>query len=376
MKQNVRLGSLAGVGIGAHWSVLAILVLIADAVAVTMLPTAAPGHSPVVYWAVALAVALLTLASLLAHELAHAAVARRNGVPVGSITLWMLGGVSELREEPPNPRAELWIAAAGPLSSLAAAAVFLGAAAGGAALGGALIGAPLAWLAVMNAFLAVFNALPGAPLDGGRILRALLWRRYGDRARAGRAAARAGRVLGYVIAGVGIAELVAGLFGGLWMILVGWFVATAAGAEERIGALRAATAGRRVRDVMTPDPEYGAAWARVEAFVTEVALLSRQTVFPVVDVDGRPVGIITPDRLARVRPGESAATTLAAIARPLADEYVVRPDDPAAALLDRRPLAGRLVAVVAADGRVYGMVTTEDLSRLLDGGVERREARC
>ena len=123
MKQSVKLGSVAGIAIGAHWSISVILVLIADILAATVLPAIAPGHSYVAYWTVAVVVALLFVASLLAHELAHAIVARRNHVPVGSITLWMLGGVAELKSDPPSPRAELRIAVAGPLASLAAAAV-------------------------------------------------------------------------------------------------------------------------------------------------------------------------------------------------------------------------------------------------------------
>ncbi len=372
MKQSVKLGSVAGITIGAHWSVLVILMLIADVLAATVLPAAAPQLSYAAYWAVAIIGALLFLASLLAHELAHAIVARHNNVPVGSITLWMLGGVAELQGDPPSPRAELRIAAAGPLTSLAAAAVFLLGAAAGAALGGAaLIGSALAWLGVMNAFLAVFNVLPGAPLDGGRILRALLWKHYGDRARASRAAARTGRILGYVVVAFGVAELLAGQFSGLWLAFVGWFIAAAAGAEELTREMRAAASDLRVRDVMTPEPEYGAAWIRTDTFVGEVALLSRQTLFPVVDFDGEPVGLVTLGLLSRVPPGK-AATTLGTIAIPLPREYVARPDDPALALFDRRPLAGELVAVVVADGRVHGMVTTEDLRRLLRQDTLRR----
>jgi Zn-dependent protease len=364
MKRSVKLGSVAGITIGAHWSVLVILTLIADILAVSVLPAAAPGHAYALYWVVAVITALLFLASLLAHELAHAVVARRNHVPVGAITLWMLGGMAELPGDPPSPKAELRVAVAGPLASLAAAVIFLLAGIGGVALGATLIGSPLIWLGVMNAFLAVFNALPGAPLDGGRILRALLWKRYGSRERAGRAAARAGRILGYVIVAVGVAELFSGQYAGLWPALVGWFIIAAAGAEELTDKMRAAASGLHVSDVMTPDPEYGATWTRVDTFVSEVALLSRQALFPVVDFDGSPVALVTLDMLARVPPGEGD-TRLDAIAMPLPREYIAGPSDPAPALFERRPLAGELVAVVVADGRVHGMVTAEDLRRLL-----------
>ena len=197
MKQTMPLGRVAGIRIGAHWSVLVMVVLIAWLLGAQVLPGLVPHEPAVAYWAVAVPGAVTFIAALLAHELAHSLVARRYGVPVTSITLWALGGVSELGGEPPHARADLLIAAAGQATSLAAGLVFGGIAAVVRAGDGPVIAvAALGWLAVMNVFLAVFNLLPGAPLDGGRILRAALWMRHGDRARATQTAATAGRVLG------------------------------------------------------------------------------------------------------------------------------------------------------------------------------------
>jgi Zn-dependent protease len=167
--QNVRLGRVAGIPVGANWSVAVILVIIADILAVSVLPADVPHRPTALYWLVAIVAAALFLACLLAHELAHALVARRNGVGVRSITLWMLGGVAELEGDPPSAAADLRIALAGPAASLAAGGVFLAAAALiGQARGPAVVVAAASWLAVMNGVLAVFNLLPGAPLDGGR----------------------------------------------------------------------------------------------------------------------------------------------------------------------------------------------------------------
>ena len=249
MKQSVRLGRVAGIPVGAHWSVAVILVIIAELLAVTVLPGAFPHQSAGLYWVVAGAAAVVFLASLLAHELAHALVARRNGVGVRSITLWMLGGMAELDGDPPSAGADLRIALAGPAASLAAGVVLFGAGVAiGAAGGPGVAVAAATWLAVMNGILAVFNLLPGAPLDGGRVLRAVLWRHYGDRGRAERGAARAGRVLGAVMIGLGIGELLAlRSLGGLWLMLIGWFLITAAAAEEKAAAAKTALAGRAGR---------------------------------------------------------------------------------------------------------------------------------
>lgn len=208
MRQSVGLGRVAGIPVGMHWTVAVILVIIAEILGASVLPAALPHQPTVVYWAAAAAAALVFAGSLLAHELAHSLVAQRNGVRVRSITLWMLGGVAELAGEPPNAVADLRIALAGPAASLAQAAVFGGVALAISYSGGSAVAVAAAgWLAVMNGALAVFNMLPGAPLDGGRVPRAVLWRIYQDRMRAAVAAARAGRYLGFAIIAVGLAEL-------------------------------------------------------------------------------------------------------------------------------------------------------------------------
>ena len=198
----MRLGKVAGVSVGAHWSTLLVLALFATLLATTELPATAPGYPTAAYWVVAVVLAGVFLASILAHELAHAAVARHHGVPVDSITLWLLGGVAQLHEHARDPDGELRIALAGPAASLVigvvsgvvAAAVYT---TGGPGL---LVGA-LAWLATVSVVLAVFNLLPGAPLDGGRVLTALLWRRSGDERAARQRSARIGQVLGQVLIG-------------------------------------------------------------------------------------------------------------------------------------------------------------------------------
>jgi Zn-dependent protease/CBS domain-containing protein len=366
VKQSVRLGRVGGITVGAHWSVGLILVIIAEVLAVSVLPGAYPHERAAVYWTVAIVTAVLFMASLLVHELAHALAARRSGVKVASITLWMLGGVTDMEGEPPTAGADFRIAVAGPVASLGAGAICYGAGAAIHAAGGpAIVVAAALWLAVMNGVLAVFNLLPGAPLDGGRVLRAVLWRCYGDRERAEQATARVGQVLGAVVIGLGIAEaFTVDYLDGLWLVLIGWFLITAATAEGQAAALRVALAGVRVADVMTPHPELASGRHSVAEFVDEAAR-SRQDAFPVVGFDGELTGIVLASQLARIPARERAGVRLDRIALPVPPDYRAAPGDPAAPLADRPPLGSEVVAVVLTDGQVTGMVTVSDLQQVL-----------
>ncbi len=370
MRQSVRLGTVAGVPLGMNWSVVVIVAIIADILGAGVLPAALPHQPTALYWAVAVLAALVFAASLLAHELAHAIVAKRHGMKVRSITLWMLGGVAELEGDPPDPGADLRIALAGPATSMAAAILLYGVALAIADVGGpaaTLAAAAVAWIALMNGVLAVFNLLPGAPMDGGRVLRAVLWRRYGDRQRAALAATRVGRYLGFGLIALGVAEILVtrDLLGGLWLMLIGWFLESAARAEAQATLAGSALAGLRVEDVMTPDPGIAPAWSTVQDFAGRVLAHSRQAVFPVIGFDGQLVGIVTSDRLARIRPDERAVLRVEQVAIPVPSAYLAAPGDPAAALLTRPLLAGALAAVVLDGGRVTGIVTADDIGWVL-----------
>lgn len=266
----MRLGVVRGIEVRIHWSLLGIAALLTAALGADLLPAADPGAPGVVRWLVAGVVAVAFLGSVLAHELAHATVARRRGIPVPSITLWLLGGVALLGAEPSRPGDELRVAVAGPATS-AAVAVATGAVAWALGATGApdVVVAGVGWLAVTNGVLAVFNLLPGAPLDGGRILRALAWRRLGDRDRATLVASAAGRFLGTLLMVAGLANVLFGVgFGSLWTALVGWFIVGAAEAEAlaaraSIARRRALDAERRARIWRVPGPDPG--WWRVPA---------------------------------------------------------------------------------------------------------------
>ena len=367
MRQSVRLLRVAGIPVGAHWSALIIAALVVVLVGGTLLPVATPDYPQSLYWLVAVVAAGLFLVALLAHELAHAIVARRRGIRVRAITLWALGGVAEIEGDAPDPRTEFAIAVAGPLTSLGAAVVFWLATVGVAAAEWPIIlQAVLGWLAFMNVALAVFNLLPGAPLDGGRVLHAVLWWRSGDRARADQAAKRSGEVLGVVLIAVGVFEAIALAWpGGLWLALIGWFLVSAARSEASARAARDRFAGLRVRDIMTPHPDSAPGWVSIDWFVATVARRSRQTAFPVVDLSGAPVGFVEVETLAAVPVAERGTTRVDKVALRVPPEHVLGPDDPATVVLERPALGREVIGLVADAGRVVGMLTTLDVARLV-----------
>jgi Zn-dependent protease len=359
------LGRIAGVRVGAHWSVLVIFGLIASGLATGLLPQSYPARSAAAYAVTGVIAALLFLLSLLAHEGAHAVVARRNHLGVEGITLWLFGGVSRLQGMAETAGADFRVAAAGPLTSLVLAAVFGGAArAADAVLGNTLTVGALAWLAIANLALAIFNALPAAPLDGGRLLRAFLWRMRGDRDRAARSAARAGRWLGYLMVVAGLFEvLYGGGFGGLWLVMLGWFLTGAATAEERETETRTRIAGVRVGDVMTRDPQTAPAWLTLDAVTDGWSASHRHSSFPIVDESGRLVGLVTLRRLRSVPRPRWASTRLRDVACPLSEVATASESEMLTDVLPRLTACADGRALVMSDGRLIGIVSPSDITR-------------
>jgi Zn-dependent protease len=364
MRQSFRLGRVGGIAIGVHWSVVVIAALLASGLATSVLPTAAPGWSGEAYTLAALAVTLVFFACLLAHELAHALLARRFGVAVPRITLWLLGGVSELEDEPRTPGAAFLIAAAGPVTSLVLGLV----SAGGAMLADSLRASTmvvtcLVWLAGINLILGVFNLLPGAPLDGGRVLHAILWRVRKDRVAAQVAADRAGVVVGLLLAGLGLVELLfVGNLSGLWLVLLAWFLISAANAETAQVRVRAALDGHVVADLMATEPVAGYDGQTVDVFVAKVATSSHHRVFPVIDLDRRVVGIVHLADLVEVPVRLRESRRLRELTRPAT---VVSPTDPALEAAKALGPLHPLVPVVQA-GRLVGVVSLGDLNRAVE----------
>jgi Zn-dependent protease len=366
MYGSFRVGRIFGIPVRLHWSLLAIGGLLAFQLADGLLPDAHPGHSTATYTAVGAAAAVVFFVTVLAHELAHALTARRYSMPVESIDLWALGGVTRLRSAARSPKAEWRIAAAGPLMSLLCAAVFaLAAYIVEHGPGRGLIPIALWWLAVVNAILAVFNALPAAPLDGGRVLSGVLWRMNGDRFRASQTAAIAGWMLGWLLTGLGVA-LIVRHDDGIFICFLGLFLVGASRTEQHAAELRGSIAGTRVRDVTW----FGVAHASGE---TEARTMLRQRlrmgglgVVAVHDEDGRVTGYVSEGQLVRARDGGKGHTPLKTLAVPAdrvgraeLDEELsdalsrIQPRLPMVAVWDSEQLVG-IVANDAVEERFAG----------------------
>ncbi|KKC03583.1 site-2 protease family protein [Mycobacterium nebraskense] len=368
MRDAIPIGRIAGFPVNVHWSVLVILWLFTWSLAST-LPGTVKGYSHGAYWLAGACGALVLLASLVAHELAHAVVARRAGVAVGSVTLWLFGGVTTLGGEAKTPKAAFRIAIAGPATSLALAAIFGGLVAALSTVGAAPIAVGVAsWLAGINLLLGLFNLLPGAPLDGGRVLRAFLWRRHGDSVRAGIGAAHAGRVVAFILIALGLAEfLLGGLVGGVWLAFIGWFIFAASREEEMRISTQQMFSGVRVADAMTAGPHTAPGWITVDDFVQRYVLGDRHSAYPVVDRSGSISGLITLRQLRDVAPGQRATTTVGEVAQPLHDVPSGTPQEPLTALLERMAPAGLRSRALVFDGdQVVGIVTPTDVARLIE----------
>lgn len=355
MNDTFRLGRIMGVRVGVNWTVLVVFALVAYALAAERLPHAYKGLHPLVYALGGVLTAMGFLTCLLAHELAHAIVARRNGLTVEGITLWLFGGVSRFDGEPATPGAELRIAGAGPLVSLLLG-LLLGAASAGLGLGGAhgVATGCVAWLAVINVLVAIFNSVPAAPLDGGRLVHALLWRLSGDRTKATILTAMAGRALGWaaVLTGFTVATWSPD---GLWLTILGWFLIISAGFEALQARTRARLDGVPVRRIMTPDPFTVPATMTAAEFLREMLPRHRHAAYPVVE-DGRVRGVVTAERI-RAEPGGTLVGAL------VQDAERTTPETPLSRLLTR--LARERLLVCDGD-RLVGIVTPHDLTRELE----------
>ncbi|MDN3356164.1 site-2 protease family protein [Actinomadura sp. DC4] len=355
MNDTFRLGRIVGVRVGVNWTVLVVFTLLAYGLAAERLPQSYKGLHPVVYVLGGLVTAAAFLASLLAHELAHAIVARRNGLTVEGITLWLLGGVARFEGEPESPGAELRIAGSGPLVSLLLGVVLAGASAVLLIAGmNGMVAGCLAWLAAINVVLALFNVIPAAPLDGGRLVHALLWRLSGDRTKATLRASAAGRGFGWI-------AMVAGFyvslwnFSGLWLILIGWFLIAAAGLEAGQARAAARLDGITIGRIMTPDPFTVPASMTAAEFLREMLPRHRHTAYPLVD-DGVVRGVVTAARIRAQEAGEPVSAVVEDAERTSAQ----------ASLADLLPRLARGRMLVFEGERLVGIVTPRDLARTLE----------
>lgn len=364
---TIRLGRVAGIPIGANWTVLVIAWLICWSVATAALPDGYPDYGDGQYWAAGIAVAVLFFASLTGHELAHSLIAQRAGVTVTDITLWMLGGVSRFSDDADDARDELRIAVAGPVASFVFAAgfLFMAAAMSAAGLPELAVAVP-ALLVVLNVMLGAFNLLPAFPLDGGRVLRALLWKRWDDRLRATRAAAAIGRASGVGLVGLGIFLMTASVaLDGIWLGFIGLFIVFASTVEAAEVENRELLAGVTVGDIMTRDPHTVPPDVSVEALLHDYVLRWHTSAYPVVGPDGVE-GLVTLAQIRAVAADARRSTPVRAVARPVSDVVVAAPGDRVVGLLPRLASSPDRRALVVEGGTLVGIVSHTDLTRALE----------
>ncbi|MGW1376032.1 site-2 protease family protein [Streptomyces sp. NPDC002446] len=366
MNGSVRVGHVVGVPLRMHWSVPLLVGLFAFGLGRQALPAWTPGRSGAVYAVAGLVGAALLTGSLLLHETAHAATARWKKISVEDVTLWALGGTTRMGR-PKTAGAAFVVAVSGPLTSLLIGGVALGGGAGLQLLAGwaEIPAVVLLWLGWANLFLGVFNLLPAVPLDGGRVVQAVLWWRTGDRERADLAASRSGQVMGLLLVAAGWVSVLRGSAGGLWIVFVGLFIVIVAGGERRRAALYTALRGVRTADAMSSPVVTGADWLTVQRFIEDVAVPSHHSALPLLDFEGRPSGIVQLRRLAAVPPAERENLRVREVAIPLSQCAVAAPDEPLSEALDRFTLRSGSRLLVVDGGRLTGIVTGKDISRLM-----------
>jgi Zn-dependent protease/CBS domain-containing protein len=363
VRDSFSLGSFAGVRIGLNWSVLLLLGLLMWTLATGIFPETNPGLGDDAYFAMAVVASLAFFASILLHELGHAVQARRDGMDIDGITLWLFGGVARFKGMFPSPGAEFRIAVAGPLVSLVLAGAFVG-----IALAPGLpehVNAVCAWLGFINLALLAFNLLPALPLDGGRMLRAGLWRWKGDLRSATRLAAGGGRIISFALIGLGIAMFILqGAFSGIWLAVIGWFLLQASAAESRVIERADPLAGMRVGDLMVRDPVTTSPQETLAAFADRTAWAHRHTAYPVVD-GGRAVGMIPLRCLAEVPRGEWATRRVGdcMVARERLPTLSADDDLGAAVTALRGSGLGR--ALVLDGERLVGLLSISDVARVV-----------
>ena len=286
MNPTFSLGRIAGVKIGINWSWVIVFALIVWSLEAAVFPAQNPGLTTGAYATMAVVAAVLFFSSLLLHELGHAVQARREGVEIEGITLWLFGGVAQFKGQFPSAGAELRIAIAGPVVTALIGSAFVVLAVA-AHLPSAVDGV-VVWLGYINFLLLGFNLIPALPLDGGRVLRAALWARKRDFAAATRAAAEISRFFAFVLITFGVLLFFTeGAFSGAWLAFIGWFLLQAGAAEARYPLLREALSGLTVRNLMVADPVTADARETLGSFMNDVPGTARFTAYPVLDGDRR-----------------------------------------------------------------------------------------
>jgi len=373
MEAQIKLFRIFGIQIGLHYSWLLIALLVTLSLAGQFSATN-PQWGATVIWAVSILTAILFFVTIVLHELSHAAIAKMRGLPVKSITLFALGGVAQIEKEASDPKTEFWMGIAGPITSALIGALCIGLASVFGWTPAARHQSPqlamLVWLGIINISLAVFNMIPGFPLDGGRVLRAIVWWVIGDGTRATRIAARTGQTFAFLFIIVGLIRFFKGAgFGGLWLTFIGWFLLDAARSSylqvETVERLK----GVRVGDVMSREWPIIDSNLTLQEFVNDHLLRSGRRYF-VVEEDSAPAGLITPHEVKDVERERWAQTNVRDVMVPLDRLHSVKPATPVADALERMGREDVNQLFVLSNGQLHGIISRGNILRLLQTRAE------
>ncbi|HZP62029.1 MAG TPA: site-2 protease family protein [Terriglobales bacterium] len=368
MRSQIKLGRIAGIGIGLHYSWFIIAVLIALSLAAHF-HVVRPDWNDTVVWGAAIITALLFFVTLLLHELAHSVLAKARGLRVREITLFALGGVSQIESEAPDAKSEFWIGIVGPLTSLAIGAICIAISRASGAAANAEpanpVTAVLLWLGYINLALAAFNMIPGYPLDGGRVLRSIAWWITGNMERATRIAARVGQVVALLLIFYGIYRFFVGHnFGGLWLAFIGWFLLDASRSSYLQVGLMAGLKDRRVADLMERDCARVEGYLSLRDFVDEYLLHSANRCFLVAQ-GPIALGLITPAELKKVPRDRWDQSSVQSVMRPLNQLRSVSPEMPALQALELMAREHVFQLAVVANGKLQGIFSRDQVLRFL-----------
>lgn len=358
--KRIHLFTIYGFKIRLDYSWFILAVLVTWSLATSFFPVMLPNFSALTYWLLGAGGAIGLFISIVAHEVSHAIVARRNAIPMRGITLFIFGGVAEMDAEPPSAKAEFLMAGAGPVASFV--------------LGGLLLvvsfflplptplAALLNYLASINIVLAIFNLVPAFPLDGGRILRAALWHKWKNLRRATRTAAAVGNVFGLLLIVGGVYMVVAqGAFiGGMWLALIGLFVRNAASSSYQQVLLRRALEGEPVRAFIRSEAVSVPSWLSLQSLVDDVIARHQHKLYPVVD-EGRLTGCVSTEDLKTLPREDWRHRTVADIARACSVENTIHPDADALDALHAMRRGRRSRLLVAENGTLVGILSLKDL---------------
>jgi Zn-dependent protease/predicted transcriptional regulator len=368
MESSIKLGRVFGVEIGLHYTWIVIALLIAFSLASHFQMTH-PDWEGGVAWVTAIVTAVLFFASIIVHELSHAMVAKMRNLPVHSITLFALGGVAKLEKDAGDASTEFWMGIVGPITSAVLGLLFLGLS---RALGWTALAEPetplmamLVWLGYTNILLAIFNMIPGFPMDGGRVLRAAVWWKTGDMVRATRIAALTGQFIAFGFIVLGLFSFFGGAgFGGLWIAFIGWFLLTASRATYAQVEMKERLRGVRVSDVMARDCAQVDGRTNLRTFVDEYVLPTGRRCHLIVD-KGAVVGLITPHEVKTVERERWPYTTVDSIMVPIDRLKTVNPETSVTEALEILARDDVNQLPVIANGQLAGVVSRDRVLRFL-----------